>query len=177
MKILKTVSLILVIIIALPLIVAIFIPRQYTVSVSETINKPKKEVYDYLVMLKNQEEFSEWVKADPNLHPVITGVDGTVGAKQSWNSKDDNVGEGEQTITKLTDDRIDVDIKFIRPFEGNAKAANIFKVINENQTEVISEFYADEKYPLNLMSYLFGRGMIKNTEIKNLKNVKQILEK
>lgn len=119
-----------------------------------------------MVLLKNQEEYSEWVKADPNLHPTISGIDGTVGAKQSWNSRDDNVGEGEQTITALTEDRIDVDIKFIRPFKSHAKAANIFKALNENQTEVISEFYAKEIYPLNLMSYLFGRGMIKKLKYK-----------
>ncbi|HQX45124.1 MAG TPA: SRPBCC family protein [Saprospiraceae bacterium] len=177
MNIVKKIVVVIAFIIALPLVAALFVPKQYTVSVSETINKPKKEVYDYLVLLKNQEEYSEWVKADPNLHPTISGIDGTVGAKQSWNSRDDNVGEGEQTITALTEDRIDVDIKFIRPFKSHAKAANIFKALNENQTEVISEFYAKEIYPLNLMSYLFGRGMIKKTEIQNLKNIKQILER
>ena len=176
MNIVKKIVVVIAFIIALPLVAALFVPKQYTVSVSETINKPKKEVYDYLVLLKNQEEYSEWVKADPNLHPTISGIDGTVGAKQSWNSRDDNVGEGEQTITALTEDRIDVDIKFIRPFKSHAKAANIFKALNENQTEVISEFYAKEIYPLNLMSYLFGRGMIKKNEIQNLKNIKKILE-
>ncbi|MBK6825169.1 MAG: SRPBCC family protein [Saprospiraceae bacterium] len=126
MNIVKKIVVVIAFIIALPLVAALFVPKQYTVSVSETINKPKKEVYDYLVLLKNQEEYSEWVKADPNLHPTISGIDGTVGAKQSWNSRDDNVGEGEQTITALTEDRIDVDIKFIRPFKSHAKAANIF---------------------------------------------------
>ena len=78
------------ILIVLPFVLAIFIPRQYTVSVSETINKPVNEVYDYMRILNNQQQWSEWVKADPNLKPDITGNDGTIGAIQHWNSKNDN---------------------------------------------------------------------------------------
>ncbi|HEY6143833.1 MAG TPA: SRPBCC family protein [Flavobacterium sp.] len=177
MKTLKKILIVLGIFIAIPLIVALFVPKKYTVSVSETIYKPRQVVYDYVRMLKNQEQYSEWIKPDPNLHPIITGVDGTVGAKQSWDSKDDNVGAGEQTITSLTPERMDIDLNFIRPFEGHSKAANIFKSVNENETLLTSEFYAEESYPLNLMSYFFGRPMIRDTQIQNLKNIKEILEK
>ncbi len=177
MKIIKRILLTIVSIIVLLLVIAIFVPKHYTVSISETINQPKQVVFDYAKMLKNQEYYSEWVMADPNLHPEIVGTDGTVGAMQKWNSKDDNVGEGEQQITALTPDRIDVDIRFKRPFEGEAKAANIFKAVSENQALVTSEFYSNDKYPFNLMSYFFGRKMVEDVEVKNLKNLKIILEK
>lgn len=177
MKIFKKILIVLAIITSLPFIVALFVPNKYVISEKVIINKPKQEVFDYLRILKNQEQYSEWVKADPNLQPVITGADGEVGAIQSWNSKDDNVGEGNQKITSITADRIDVDLKFIRPFSGNAKAANLFKAISENQTELTSEFYGDDKYPFNLMGYFFGAKIIQETEIKNLNNIKTILEK
>ncbi|MES2574776.1 MAG: SRPBCC family protein [Bacteroidota bacterium] len=176
MKVLKKILIVLGILIAIPLIAALFVPKKYTVSVSTTINKPGQVVYDYVRILKNQEQYSEWLKPDPNLHPTITGVDGTVGAKQIWDSKNDDVGAGEQTITNLSPERMDIDLKFLRPFEGHSKAANIFKAVTGNQTILTSEFYADEKYPLNLMSYLFGRPMIEETQSKNLKNIKEILE-
>lgn len=177
MKVLKKILIVLVILIAIPLIVALFVPNQYTVSVSETINKPSQVVYDYVRILKNQEEYSEWLKPDPNLHPVITGIDGTVGAKQSWDSKNEDVGTGDQTITSLTPERMDMLLQFYKPFAGTAKAANIFKPAGENQTILTSEFYSDSKYPFNLMSYFFGRPMIQETQAKNLKNIKEILEK
>ncbi len=177
MKTFKKILIVLGILIVIPLIVALFVPKKYTVSVSETINQPSQVVYDYVRILKNQEQYSEWIKPDPNLHPTITGVDGTVGAKQSWDSKDDNIGAGEQTITNLTTERMDMDLKFLKPFEGHSKAANIFKSVGKNQTLLTSEFYADETYPLNLMSYFFGRPMIEKTQTKNLKNIKEILEK
>ncbi len=177
MRIIKIILLTIVAIIGLYLVAALFTPKQYTASATITINKPASVVYDYMKILKNQEQYSEWVKADPNLKPEITGTDGTVGAEQKWNSPDDNVGEGIQKITQLTSDRIDVDLTFIRPFESKAKAATIFKSISENETQVTSEFYAEEAYPMNLLSYVMGKKMIEKTELKNLQNVKEILEK
>jgi hypothetical protein len=176
MKILKGLLIGIVSLIALLLIVALFTPKQYTVSVSETINKPKTEVMAYVTTLANQEQYNEWVKADPNLHPQIIGTDGTVGAIQKWDSKDDNVGAGQQQIIALSEDRMDVNLDFIRPFEGHAKAANIFKAVSDNQTQIIAEFYENAKFPMNLMSYFIGRKMIEETQKKNLHNIKTILE-
>jgi hypothetical protein len=176
MKILKRIGIVILILILLPFIVAIFIPRSYTVSVSETINQPKQVVYDYVRILNNQKNYSVWVMADPNLNPVITGTDGSVGAIQKWNSKVDDVGEGEQEITSLTPDRMDLVLRFKRPFAGTSKAANIFKSITDNQTILTSEFYSNESYPMNLPSYIFGRKMIEKSQIKNLQNIKHILE-
>jgi hypothetical protein len=89
----------------------------------------------------------------------------------------DNVGEGEQEITALTADRMDVDLRFIRPFAGTAKAANIFESISENQTQITNEFYSNTPYPFNLMFYLFGKKMMVEAQTQNLKNIKQNLEK
>ncbi len=176
MKILKNIGLAIVLFLAALLAVALFIPRTYTVSVSETINQPRQKVFDYVRMLNNQTQYSVWVMADPNLNPVITGIDGTVGAIQKWNSKIDDVGEGEQEITALTPERMDLEIRFKRPFAGTSKAANIFKSVSENQTLLTSEFYSNDSYPLNLPSYIFARKMIEKAQVKNLKNIKRILE-
>lgn len=176
MKILKILLIVLLCIIALPLIVALFIPKTYTVSVTQTINKPQNVVFDYVKLLNNQKNYSIWVMEDPNLNPEIIGTDGTVGAIQKWNSKLENVGEGEQKITALTNERMDVDLHFVRPFKGEAKAATIVKAINEQSCNITSEFYSNSPYPMNLPSYLFGRKMLKEAQEKNLNNLKQILE-
>jgi len=176
MRTLKKIGIALLIIIAIPFIVALFIPKKYTISVSETINQPKQIVYDYVRILNNQKNYSVWVMADPDLNPEIIGTDGTVGAIQRWNSAINDVGEGEQEITALTPDRMDIDLRFKRPFEGTAKAANMFRTISEKQTQLTSEFYNNSPYPFNLLSYLFGKKMIREAETKNLQNIKLILE-
>jgi hypothetical protein len=177
MKAIKFILLGLLAIVATALIAALFIPNKYEISASTIIAEPKQVVYDYTKILANQEQYSVWVMADSTMHPIITGVDGTVGATQSWNSKIDDVGEGSQTITAMTDDRIDIDLKFIRPMQSGAKAAMLYKAIDSTHTEIQSVFYGDDKYPFNLMAKLFGEKIIKDAEVKNLENIKNILEK
>ncbi len=178
MKIIKIILLGIVSLIIVLLVAAVFVPKTYTVSVSETINKPKQEVFDYVKLIKNQEKYSVWVMQDPNSVLTYTGTDGTVGFKAGWNSKDDNVGEGEQQITKIVDgERIDVDLHFKRPFEGEQKAATIVKEVSPTQTLVTSEFYGNAPYPFNLFSVCVGKGIIKDAQTQNLKNLKAILEK
>jgi hypothetical protein len=176
MKILKFLLFGILSIICIALIAAAFVPKEYTITLTETINRPKAEVYDYLKMFANQKEYSEWIKPDPNLKPVISGNDGTVGSSSSWNSDNNDVGEGSQTITAMTDDQIEIDIKFIRPMEGGAQVKNKIVAKDSTTTEVTVDFYTKDSYPLNLPSYLFGRPMIEQTEKKILANVKQILE-
>ena len=162
-------------IIVFVLIVALFIPNDYSISVSTIINKPQKEVYDYVKLIKNQENYSVWVMKDPNVKIVYTGVDGTVGAKSSWVSLDENVGEGSQQITKMSPDRIDVAIHFEKPMKGDDTGATIVEAITENETKLTSEFYGHADYPMNLMSFVF-KGFIEKDQIQNLANVKKILE-
>jgi hypothetical protein len=176
MKLFKRIGIALLILIGIPLIMALFISNEYTISVNVTINKPVEQVMDFIKYLENQETYSEWIKQDPNLHPKITGIDGKVGAEQYWNSTNENVGEGKQTITKLTANRMDVDLQFIRPFEGTAKSAFILENFGQTKTVLTFEFYGKDKFPFNLLSLLFGRSIIKETSQKNLQNIKTIVE-
>jgi len=175
MKVLKFIGIGIVGLIALFLIVAFFVPKDYTISVSTTINKPQVIVFDYVKMIKNQENYSVWVMKDPNVKIKYTGVDGTVGFKSSWESLDDNVGVGSQQITKLSDERIDVNLHFEKPMKGDNSAATIVEAISDNQTKLTSEFYVHSDYPVNLMSFFF-KSLIKKDQEQNLENVKKILE-
>ncbi|HTG65447.1 MAG TPA: SRPBCC family protein [Flavobacterium sp.] len=175
MRIIKKIIFVFLALVALLLVVALFIPNDYTVSVSTTINKPQSEVFDYVKQIKNQEKYSVWVMQDPNVVMDYQGTDGTVGFKASWNSKDDNVGEGSQQISVISNERIDVDLHFERPMKGEAKAATFVESVSGNQTKVTNEFYGHADYPMNLMS-LIGKKFIKDAQTQNLANLKKILE-
>lgn len=174
MKILKKIFFFLIGLIAVALVAAWFMPKAYTVSASETINRPKADIINYMKMLKNQEYYSVWVMEDPTNKVEYKGVDGSVGAIQAWNGE--KSGQGEQEITKISDDRINVDLRFKKPFESNQKASTIFKSIDSTSTMVTSEFYGTDKWPMNALSFI-GKNMIHDAELKNLKNLKAILEK
>lgn len=176
MKIIKILAIAVVVIIAIPLIVALFLPKQYTISVSTVIDKPKREVFDFVKTIKRQHEYSVWMKADTTSKVEYKGTDGTVGFIQSWNSTSDEVGEGEQEIIRLTEDSMVVELRFKRPFESTASAATICTMIDSTHTKVTADFYANDKYPFNIFQ-LVGKGMITEAQTQNLKNMKAILEK
>ena len=103
MKTLKNILIIVLVPVAFLLIVALFTKKEYGVVREVVINKPKSEVFEYVKLLKNQENFSVWVNKDPDMKKEYRGTDGTVGFISAWNSKIKDVGKGEQEIKKIVD--------------------------------------------------------------------------
>lgn len=101
MKVLKKILIVLLIIIAIPLIVALFVPNESTSEGQVVIRKPQQEVFDYIKYVKNQDNFGVWQLSDPNMKTISEGEDGTVGFKYSWESE--KLGKGAQVITQIID--------------------------------------------------------------------------
>ena len=174
-----TILTIIIIIIAVPFIAAVFIPKQYSIEKDVTISKPKQQVFDYIKMIKNQNYYSKWQMMDPNVEMQYTGTDGTVGFSSAWKSNHKQVGQGVQTITGIEEGkRIDVGIHFIKPFEGHSTAYLTTDAIGNCQTKVAWGFHGKMKYPMNLMLVLLNmKKMLGNDLQTNLNNLKNILEK
>lgn len=176
MHILKIVLLIAAIVIAVPLILALFIKKQYYVQRDIVINKPKGQVFDYIKYLKNQDNYSVWVRKDPGMKKDFRGNDGTVGFVYAWDGNKD-AGKGEQEIKRIQEgERIDVEVRFIRPFEGIADAPLITESAADNQTKVIWGLKGESKYPFNIMNLFIDNVLGKDLE-KSLVMLKGILEK
>ena len=58
---------------------------------SVVISKPKREVFEYLKHIRNQDNFSVWNMKDPNQKVETRGTDGTVGFIYSWDSNDKSI--------------------------------------------------------------------------------------
>lgn len=167
------------VIVAIPLITALFVKKKYTVEQEVVINRPKQEVFNYIKFLKNQSNFSKWAMMDPNMKQEFSGTDGSVGFVSSWSSDKKEVGQGEQTITKITEgERIDFALHFIRPFEGRALAYMTTETVSDNQTRVKWVFSSEMKYPMNLMLLFINMNkLIGNDLSTGLANLKSVLEK
>jgi len=161
------------------LIVAAFVRKDYSVVSKINIKREKPQVFNYLKLLKNQDNFSKWAMMDPNMKKEYRGKDGTVGFVSSWNSTNKNVGKGEQEIKKITEsERIDFEIRFIKPFSGLANAYMTTQTVSENETLVNWGFHSQMKYPMNLMLLFMNmEKMIGNDLSTGLRNLKEILEK
>nr|MBP6455328.1 hypothetical protein [Chitinophagaceae bacterium] len=144
MKILKYLLLSIILILGIALIAAAILPKQYTISESIIIKNPLDSVYNYVRFLDNQKDYSVWILNDKTTKIKITGIDGEIGATQSWVGEES--GEGSQTITGLTKSKMEVDLTFIKPFPGKQKAANLFEMIDSSSTKLTSEFYGNDKF-------------------------------
>lgn len=179
MKLLKRIVLVLVIIAALPFVVALFVNGNYAVERNIVINKPTAEVFSYIKLLKNQNNYSVWAKIDPKMKATFKGVDGTVGFVSAWESSNKNVGKGEQEIVKIEEGKkVETLIRFMEPFKSEDNGYMITEMRDSTHTVVKWGFSGKMKYPTNLLLLLTNMEQsIGNDLTQGLENLKTILEK
>lgn len=162
--------------IALIIIIALILPKKMELKSEIIIAKPSDEVFNYVVHLKNQKYFSKWVMADPDAKHTYSGEDGTVGFIAAWDSKNKNVGKGEQEITAINPGkRYDVELRFEKPFKATNHAYTEVVDLGNNQTKVITCFQAESKIPQNIVSQMM-KGMLLKDLNQNAENLKRVLE-
>ena len=145
-------------IIALLLIMALFMKKEHYVNREIIINAPRQKVFDFLKLLKNQDQFNKWATVDKkNRKEEFKGTDGTIGFIYSW-SGDKSAGEGEKEIKNIVEGkRIETESLF------------------ENQTKVNLINTGTLKYPLNIMIPMAEKNFPKEMDA-SLSTLKNILE-
>lgn len=168
-----TVIMIIIAIVALPFIIALFLPKDYSIERSIIIDAPKHTVFDYIKYVRNQERYSKWAMADPEQKITTTGTDGTVGFINAWDSAK-KAGAGEQEITGLIEgERITTELRFTRPFKNVGHSYMATETHNAHSTKVIWGMSGKMPYPLNALTALMKGGLEKDidTSLNNLKNI------
>ncbi len=178
MKILKTILFVVLGFIAIVLIAAAFVSKDFAVERSIVINKPKAQVFEYLKSLKSQNDWSAWGKKDPNMKSEFIGTDGTVGCISKW-SGNKEVGTGEQEMKKIVEgERIETELRFTEPFESKSLAHFITESIDSNTTTVKWGFEGSMMYPLNIMKVFMNMDKKVGKDFEEgLNNLKAKLEK
>jgi len=152
-------------------------PTKLFVEKSIEINKPKQELYDFLKLCKNQDQFSVWNMADPGKYTSFNGVDGTVGFIYSWDSAVKNVGAGSQEISKLVEgESIEFALQFEKPMKNTGNSTFHLKEINPSLTKVTWNFSGPTKFPMSLFKGMFQK-MLGKDLAKSLDNLKLLMEK
>lgn len=174
----KKILIIIAVIIALPLVVALFVKKEYNVQREIVIGKSKAEVFEYVKYLKNQDNFSKWAKMDLNMKKSYQGTDGTVGFVSAWESSNPDVGKGEQEIKKIMEgERIDYELRFMEPMSSVAPAFMSMEAVGEGQTKVKWGIIANMSYPMNLIGLFMDMDAALGNDLDiGLKNLKQLME-
>lgn len=165
-------------IIAIFILAATLMPKEYAVEREIIINKPKSEVFAYLKPLKNQYDWSVWMIKDPDVKKTYRGTDETVGFIARWEGNEE-VGVGEQEIKKISEgERIDTELRFIKPFESTNDAYMITEIVGPEQTRVKWGFTGSMPIPMNVFLPFMGMEDSVGKDFSDgLKNLKKILEK
>lgn len=177
MNIVRITSLIILSILAFVLITAAIMSNDVKVERSIVINKPKSEVFEYAKYLKNQDQYSFWAQLDPDMQKEYRGTDGTVGFVSSWIGNED-VGQGEQEITGIVEgEKINYQLRFIKPFESVADSYMSTVQENETSTKVSWGFNSEMPYPMNIMLLFMDMEQVLGEQLQvGLNNMKNIVE-
>jgi hypothetical protein len=175
MNILIIILLVVVGIIAFLLIIALFMRKEHYVNREIIINAPRQKVFDFLKLLKNQDKFNKWAKADPDRKWEYKGTDGTVGFVISW-SGNKNAGEGEKEIMDIIEgQRIETQIRFVRPMKTVANVIMETESLSDDQTKVNFINSGTLKYPMNIFIPMAEKNFPKDID-SSLATLKTILE-
>ncbi|GAA4327159.1 SRPBCC family protein [Flaviaesturariibacter amylovorans] len=151
MKLLKRIGIAVLALVGILLIVALFLPKEYTVERSVVIAQPKDSVFAYVKYLKHQNDYSKWAGMDPAMKKEFRGTDAQPGFVSAWESQKDDVGSGEQTIKSIdASGRIEYDLHFIEPFEAHADSWMVTETEGSG-TKVRWGMHGRMAYPTNLM--------------------------
>ena len=176
MNIIITILLVLAGFIVLLLLMALFMKREHYVRREIIINAPRQKVFDYLKLLKNQDEFNKHAMAGPGRKREFKGTDGTVGYIYAW-SGDKNAGVGEKEIKNLIEGkRIETQIRFVKPIQAIANIVMETESLSDNQTRVSWSNAGVLKYPINIMVPMMQKHVTKDMDT-SLATLKNILEK
>jgi hypothetical protein len=176
MTTLITILLVLAGIISLFLVIALFMKRNHYVRREIIVNAPQQKVFDYIKLLKNQDEFNKHAMAGPDRKREFKGMDGTVGYVYSW-SGDKSAGVGEKEIKDIVEGKkIETEIRFVKPMAATARIIMETESLPGNQTKVYWSNAGTLKYPVNIMIPMLEKSVAKDMDI-SLSNLKNILEK
>ena len=163
-------------IIVLLLIIALFMKKKHYVNREIIINAPRQKVFNYIKLLKNQDEFNKHAMAGPDRKREFKGTDGTVGYIYSW-SGDKNAGVGEKEIKNIIEGkRIETEIRFEKPMRATASIIMETESLSDNQTKLSWSNAGVLKYPINILVPMMEKHVAKDMDI-SLSTLKDILEK
>ena len=164
-------------IVVLVLITALFTKKDYIITREIIINQPDSLVYDYLRIFKNHKTFNAWFLKDPNIKETSKNTDGQVGYILSYEGNKD-LGSGEEELIGLEPNKkIDIELRFIKPFKSTSRTPYELENLGNNKTKVTWTMYGKMNYPMNFALLFLDMDKFLGKDVqKSLDNLKVNLE-
>jgi Polyketide cyclase / dehydrase and lipid transport len=158
MKFLKWLFIIVIVLIALFLLVAVFLPKEYRVERSIVIERSPETVFWLVADFHNWNKWSPWSPQDQDAEYNFSGPGFGPGAKMDWTG--DTVGVGEITIVKMEKFvSIKNKLTFVEPWEEISDDLWTFEEVPEG-TKVTWTEVGQMGYPLGRYFGLMMDGVL-----------------
>lgn len=146
----------------------------FNVVSSINIDAPTSRVRDVLADYETWPSWSPWLIMEPDSKLTYKGTAGELGHGYDWSG--DKVGAGGMTTTALDANRMESDLRFLKPFKSQADVAFDFESVGDNETKVT--WYMDSSLPF-FMFFMVNKmkAMIGMDYDRGLRMLKDYVEK
>lgn len=172
MKVLKTLGIIVLVLVAIVVIVPAFLPSTKFISRSITVNAPAKNAFVMVNDLKNWTKWSPWYLMDTTSNMVYSENPVGKDAWYEWDSKKSDIGKGKLTITNSApSDSVNVEIAMenMDPFH----AGYYFETVGENETKVTTSMMMTSPNYIGKWFIVLFSGNLANQFDKGLAKIKE----
>lgn len=151
-------------------------PDEFQVERSQLINTTPEKIFPHINNYRNWTAWSPWEKVDPAMKRSYSGPESGVGARYAWVGNGD-VGEGDMEIIESSPAKIEINLHFIKPFEGKNKA--IFSLNPEGEaTRVTWAMTGDSPFMCKVMQVFINMDDCCGREFeKGLASLKTVSER
>jgi uncharacterized protein YndB with AHSA1/START domain len=173
----KRILFVLLALIGVLLVVIAIQPSDFRVSRSATMAAPQAAVFEQVNDFHKWEAWSPWAKMDPNAKNTFEGPTSGVGSIIRWDGNSD-VGAGSMTILESEpNERVQLKLDFIRPFEGTSDVEFTFKP-EVDQTAVTWSMAGKNNFMAKAIGLVMDcEKMVGEQFDKGLASMKSIVEK
>lgn len=154
MKFLKWLLIIIAGLLGLFVVVSFFLPKEYYVERSVTINTPAVLVYSQVVDLEAWQEWDPWGDMDPDMQVVYGETRVGLGASYSWISE--TAGNGTMQIVEVDPPNM---VKYELLFEGYEENPSFSRILLE-APDAIGPTSVTWTFEGNVGDKLFARWMV-----------------
>ena len=156
MKVLKVIIGIIVVLAIVLVVGSFLLPKTYSVSRSITINAPDSVIYKNIADFNEFYTWNPWAKMEPSAKTTFSGTPVTPGHQYNWVGKE--TGSGYMKIKTLQKNKnIDIELKFIEPFESLADTK--FDIIPEGSSQKVTWTMSGENNMISKWMCVFMGGM------------------
>jgi hypothetical protein len=112
---------VLLILLILLVVIGLLLPSSARVERSILINAQTSEIFPHLNSMRAFHAWSPWSDIDPDTHYEFQGPEQGIGSRMTWESGNDQVGQGSQEIIdSVPNQRVEMQLQF--GDEGGSKA-------------------------------------------------------